>query len=220
MAISRRQGNNTISSNKVKLCTLNICGLSERSKLVINKYVDSKEIDILCLQETGTDDSSKLEIHNMSNISDTNKAANKGVALYVRNKHTITKLDNISKLSKNLDSCWGLVVIAKKRYIIGNLYVKLNHKPAMNEVSRMLTAAEQKQRELKAVGIIVSGDFNARHLSWGDKTNNYYGNCLVEVLDNTKYSICTSKTPTFLCSNGSSIIDLNIISNNLVEHHL
>ena len=219
MEANRRHGNrtNTNSSNKIKLCTLNICGLSERSKLVINKYVDSKEIDILCLQETGTDDSSKLEIHNMCNISDTNKAANKGVALYVRNKHTITKLDNISKLSKNLDSCWGLVVIAKKRYIIGNLYVKLNHKPAMNEVSRMLTAAEQKQRELKAVGIIVSGDFNARHLSWGDKTNNYYGNSLVEVIDNTKYSICTSKTPTFLCSNGSSVIDLNIISNNLVE---
>ena len=89
MAISRRQGNNTNSSNKVKLCTINICGLSERSKFVINNYVDSKEIDILCLQETGKDDSFKLEIHNMSNISDTNKAANKGVALYVRNKHSI-----------------------------------------------------------------------------------------------------------------------------------
>jgi exonuclease III len=218
MAISRRQGNTQNSNKKVKMCTLNICGLSERSKLVINKYVDSEEIDILCLQETGTDDLSKLEIHNMSNISDTNKAANKGVALYVKKKHTLTKLDTISKLSRNLDSCWGLVVIAKKRYIIGNIYVKLNHKPAMNEVVRMLTAAEHKQREHKATGIIVTGDFNARHLSWGDKINNYYGNSLVEVIDNTKYSICTSETPTFLCSNGSSFIDLNIISNNLVQH--
>ena len=218
MATSRRQGSTQNSSKKIKLCSLNICGLSERSKLVINKYVDSEDIDILALQETGTDDLSKLELHNMSAISDTNKAANKGAALYVKNKHTLTKLDTISKLSRNLDSCWGLVVIAKKRYIIGNVYVKLNHKPAMNEVIRMLTAAEQKQREHKAIGIILTGDFNARHLSWGDKLNNYYGSNLVEVIDNTKYSVCTSMTPTFLCANGSSFIDLNIISNNLAEY--
>ena len=81
MAISRRQGSTQNSSKKIKLCSLNICGLSERSKLVINKYVDSEDIDILALQETGTDDLSKLELHNMSAISDTNKAANKGTAL-------------------------------------------------------------------------------------------------------------------------------------------
>ena len=61
------------------------------------------------------------------------------------------------------------------------------------------------------------GDFNARHLSWGDKVINYYGRGLAESLDSTRYSICTSQSPTFLCSNGSSFIDLAIISNNLVE---
>ena len=60
-------------------------------------------------------------------------------------------------------------------------------------------------------------DFNARHLSWGDTVNNDYGKILAETLDQTKYSICTSASPTFLCSNGSSHIDLSIISNNLVD---
>ena len=96
-------------------------------------------------------------------------------------------------------------------------YVKLNHKPAITEVMKMLKAAEQKQIEHKAAGIILTGDFNARHLCWGDKLNNYYGSNLAEALDSTKYSICTSNTPTFLCTNGSSYIDLNIVSNNLAE---
>lgn len=217
MATRRTQTNRNNPNKKVKICTLNICGLSNRSKMMLSKYVADENIDVLALQETGTDNLSSLELLNMSAITDTNKAVNKGAALYVRNKHSITKLDNISKLSRNIDSCWGLVVINKKRYIIGSIYVKLNHKPAITEVIRMLTAAEQKQKEHKATGIILAGDYNARHFSWGDKLNNYYGTKLAECLDNTKYSICTSKTPTFLCANGSSQIDLNIISNNLAE---
>ena len=217
MEADRRHGSRTNVIKKVKLCTINICGLSDHSKMTLNNFVQSENIDILSVLETGTDDPDKLELLNMSVINDTNKAANKGAALYLSNKYSMTKLDIISKLSRNLDSCWGLVVMSKKRYIIGSIYVKLNHKPAITEVLRMLKAAEQKQIEHKAAGIILTGDFNARHLCWGDKLNNYYGSTLAEALDNTKYLICTSSTPTFLCANGSSYIDLNIISNNLAE---
>ena len=65
----------------IKMCTLNICGLSNRSKFVINKFMDKENIDFLAMQETGTDDLSKLELENTNVICDTNKAANKGTAL-------------------------------------------------------------------------------------------------------------------------------------------
>ena len=210
----RERRNSTV---KLKLCTVNICGMSNRSRMVINNYIENENIDILLVQETGSCNSADLELHNMNLITDTNDAANKGAALYVNQNHSITNLHTISKKSKNLDSCWGLVVAFKKRFIIGNIYVKLNHKPAISEIIKMLKEAEKKKEELKASGIILMGDFNARHLSWGDKVINYYGRGLAESLDSTQYSICTSQSPTFLCSNGSSYIDLAIISNNLVE---
>ena len=81
----------------------------------------------------------------------------------------------------------------------------------------MLKAAKDKQVQLKASGVILTGDFNARHLSWGDKMNNEYGKQLVDSLDHSQYSICISKTPTFLCANGGSYIDFSIISNNIVD---
>ena len=207
------------TQSKIKICTINICGLSNRSKMVLNKYSYDEELDAIAVQEvdTGTENLPNLELLNMSVITDTNKGKNKGAALYVNNKHSITKLDNISEISKNLDSCWGLVVMCKKRYIIGSIYVKLNHKPAVSEIMKMLDAAEKKKTEHKASGIILMGDFNARHCSWGDNINNYYGTQLAETLDSTKYSICTPKTPTFLCTNGKSHIDLNIISNSIAE---
>ena len=201
----------------LKLGTINICGLSNRSRMVLNNYIHVEKFDALAVQETETSIKENLNLHNMNVICDTNKAVNKGAALYVSNKHTITKIDTISKISRNLDSCWGLLVAHKKRYIIGSIYVKLNHKPAIEETVRMLKEAEKKKEELKASGIILMGDFNSRHFSWGDKLINYYGRCLAESLDNTRYSICTSQSPTFLCSNGSSYIDLSIISNDLVE---
>ena len=205
----------------IKSCTINIGGWSERSKFMLNKYTNTEDFDFLCVQETLTDDLSSLELQNMSVISDTNKAANRGVALYVSDRHSITKLNTISEISKNIDSCWGLVVIAKKRYIIGNVYAKRNYKSAMNDIFNMLEAAQQMQTKHKAMGIILSGDFNARHFTWGDKTIDYNGRQLADTIDFTKFSISTSKTPTFLCKNldvsGGSIIDLNILSNNLVE---
>ena len=109
------------------------------------------------------------------------------------------------------------MVAHNKRFIVGNIYVKLNHKPAIQEVMKMLQAAKVKQVELKASGIILTGDFNARHQSWGDSINNYYGKNLTESLDHTEFSICTSNSPTFICANGSSHIDLSIISNNLAD---
>ena len=203
----------------VKLCSINIGGWSDKSKFFVDKYVNSEGFDALFVQETLTDDLSYLQLHNMSTICDSNKAANRGVALYVKDKHSLTKLDSISNLSKNIDSCWGLLVIAKKRFIIGNVYAKRNYKLAINDICNMLHAAEDMQKKHKAMGIILSGDLNARHFTWGDKTIDYNGRKLVDMIDNTKFSICTSKTPTYLCKNlniiGNSFIDLSIISNNL-----
>ena len=91
----------------------------------------------------------------------------------------------------------------------------------MNDVSNMLKAAEELQKNHRAIGIILPGDFNARHYSWGDKIIDFNGRKLVEILDSTKFTICTSKTPTFVYKNNNlirkSYIDLQIISNNLVE---
>ena len=59
------------------------------------------------------------------------------------------------------------------------------------------------------------GDFNARHLSWGDRVISKNGERLAKDLDLTKFSIVSPPTPSFLCINGNSFIDLFIVSSNL-----
>ena len=194
--------------------------MSARSQFCLNKFIDTEGIDVICMQETGSTDPEKLELNNMTFIADVNKAANKGAALYVKNQHSLTKLEEISKVSNQIDSCWGLIIIENQKFIVGSIYVKDNYKNAFKEIMNMLSAAEKRKTELKACGIILSGDFNARHLSWGDSCNDDYGNQLAQLLDHTRYSICIPKSPTFRCINalnGGSYIDFSVMSNSIVD---
>ena len=51
------------------MCSINICGFSDRSKFMLNKYEDLKGYDVVAMQETGTDDPIRLELANMISIS-------------------------------------------------------------------------------------------------------------------------------------------------------
>lgn len=205
------------STPQFSMCSINICGFSDRSKFMLNKYEDLKGYDVVAMQETGTDDPIRLELANMISISDSNKASNRGAALYIKHCHTLTKVHSIGDKYKNIDSVWGLGVINNNRYIIGSVYLKLNYTKGIDEIINMLNTAQQMTTKLKAEGVILLGDFNARHQIWGDIVTNQYGRNLREDLDATKFSITTAVTPTFLSANGASFIDLAIISNKLMD---
>ena len=203
--------------NEIKICTINICGLSEKSRFVLDKYVDDNKFNAVAVQETGNHNIDSISLSNMQVITDPNNASNKGSALYIKETHTITNLPELSTKYKNVDSCWGLVVINGTRYIMGNVYVKLNAITGISDVISMLNKAHQLNSKLKSKGVILIGDMNARHPSWGDSTMNAYGKKLFQDLDNTKFSIKTADEPSFLCTNGSSYIDLIIVSNNITS---
>lgn len=209
--------NNTSNSCDIKICSINICGFSERSKFVLDKYADKEKWDMVLIQETGSANAGKINLSNMSTITDSNESINKGAATCVQNNHSITKLEEISRNYKNIDCCWGLTVINNTRYIIGNVYVKLGNPSGIDDVISMLGKAQQMNTKLKSKGIILIGDMNARHQMWGDSTSNEYGRKLFEKLDQSQFSIMTADTPSFLCTNGSSCIDLVIVSNNIVN---
>ena len=188
------------------------------SKCLLEKYAYENEFKILPVQETLTSDVVKLHFQNMNCISDTNSSKNRGAALYVSHEYTVTKLDKISKISSEMDSAWCLVVINKTRYIMGSIYVKRNYKKAISEVISMLNEAHNTMINMKAVGILLFGDFNARHVTWGDTKNDANGIALMDQLDYAKFSICSAKSPTFISVMGSSCIDFAIVSNNLTDN--
>ena len=81
----------------------------------------------------------------------------------------------------------------------------------------MLQTAAKLATQMKAKGIMVFGDFNARNQLWGDTVNNTYGKEMAEKLAFQNFSIISSKDATFLSANGQSNIDF-LITSNSIEH--
>ena len=197
--------------------SININGISNRNHLLLDRYNDQLNFKLLAIQESLSCDKDKLKLSNMKIITDTNISANRGALLYIHDSIPSTNLVDISKISKHIDSAWALIVIKDKRYIVGRIYVNDRYTHAMSDALRMLNTAEQMKSRLKAKGVILMGDFNARHTMWGDRLIDKHGKELAENLNYSLFSITTAQTPTFLCDGGSSFIDLIIASNNVID---
>ena len=217
MANTSNENDSCYQNENVELCSINIDKLSNKSRFMLDKYIHDKKIGILFVQETGPRDIEKMKLANMKTIVDTNESKNRGTALYIHNSISSVTLPEISQQSKEIDSAWSLVILNKKRYIVGSIYVKHHYPDAIKGTLSLLNYTNNKRNSLEAQGIIMAGDFNARHSAWGDSTTTAKGRQLFEQLDDKKFKIRTSRSPTFLCVDGSSYIDLMIVSTNISD---
>ena len=215
---------NNISSGKVKngtvlgkFCTINICGLSQRSNMMLSKYASDNDILLFGVQETGSSSQWK-SLTNMKTFEDTNNNSNKGCAIIVKHEVMFTQLPVISNISSNIDSVWGMLSWNGKRYIIGNLYLKLDYLSGVKEMLAMLEKAHELSKLHKCAGVITMGDFNARHFIWNDTVVNQYGKYIEEHLDWSKFCVHAPSSSTFLARNGSSHIDFFITSTQLDKY--
>ena len=103
--ISHRNMDTNLSG---KLCTINICGLSQRSHMMLNKYAHDMKLVLLSVQETGSCSDYK-KLNNTNTYQDTNKQLNKGCAIMVHNEAMFTQFTEISLMSKNIDTVWGML---------------------------------------------------------------------------------------------------------------
>ena len=60
--------------------------------------------------------------------------------------------------------------------------------------------------------LLLAGDINARHPMWGDRSTNEHGRTLVNALHDSSrvLNVINDGQPTFVSTNGSSVIDLFI----------
>ena len=205
----------------IKFCSINIQGWSEKSRVTLDHYNHKDKFAAIFIQECMTDDLERIKITNMKVMCDNNKSKNRGAAICINKNFPTTKLKDINESSKNIDASWCLTIIQSKRYILGSVYIKQDYKNGIDDLLKMLDKAYSSIKKHKAVGLILTGDLNARHPSWGDHRSNEYGDKLFKNLDRNKFAIVTASTPTFLCKNkssiGSSYIDMNIMTTNLLD---
>ena len=110
-----------------------------------------------------------------------------------------------------------LIHIEGKNYIVGNAYVPPENseglKNYLNSCDKALKYATMNSIE----GVLSLGDFNCRHPMWKDHKHNQAGNNLAQYLTTSNYTVISPGTHTYECHNGTSLIDLSLISDNLKD---
>ena len=167
--IYRSTHNSSVCDNNVlgKICTINICGMSQRSNMMLDKYASENDFLIIGVQETGSGNQWKT-LTNRKTFQDTNNNRNKGCAIIVKQEIMFVQFHDISKLSSNIDTVWGMLSWHGKRYIVGNLYLKLDYLSGVKEMLDMLEAAHEliyMTDQTKVLGVILDEKLNYKQHS-------------------------------------------------------
>lgn len=116
----------------------------------------------------------------------------------------------------DIDALFCVITIKSQRMLVCSMYIPPNNVQKLNKLFQLISAAQSAMTSLKCSGMMVAGDFNARHTDWGDRTCNSHGAALSDYLRQSHLSaINQTSQNTFLCENGGSTIDLTIATPNL-----
>ena len=86
----------------------------------------------------------------------------------------------------------------------------------IEQFTKMIMVAEEFVETHQLDGMILMGDLNARHETWGDSVTNRNGRLLIEQLSDD-FLILNNGQPTYICTNGHSVIDLLILYGNVAD---
>ena len=187
---------------------LKIGGVAEHSKLTFNNYLETHKPTICCLNETKRQLDKDFAVNYITE-STCRGVRNDGVAIIISKDLSYTRLNELEL--KDYDSIWILTVVAGLKILIGTAYLKPNETAQMEKFIKQSEKVVNFYHQHNHDGVLFLGDCNARDCSWGDSVCNPNGYLLLESLS-AEDNIHNNGEATFLSSNGSSVIDLCIVS--------
>ena len=129
-----------------------------------------------------------------------------GVAIIISNYLIYTRLNELEL--KDFDR---ICILAGLKIIIRTAYLKPNETALMEKFMKQRDKKVNFYHQHNLDGVLFLGDCKGRHCLWGDSIGNSNGYLLLENLSAEDNILNNGEAP-FLSSNGSSVIDLCIVS--------
>ena len=193
---------------------LNVCGFSNHSRLALTQYFDQCSPRIVALNETKQD----LKIDSFTNYrteSAIRQNKSEGVAILIHNSLNYTR---ISSKMTDFDNIWLITAIGGYKVLVITCYIRPDDFMYIEQITKMIMDAEECVETHQLDGFIFMGDLNARHETWGDSVTNRNGKLLIEQLSD-EFLILNNGQPTYLCTNGHSVIHLIILYGKVADAH-
>ena len=185
---------------------LNVSKMSKQSEMAIDHFMHDNKIFSMALQETGTWTPSTSSFKGKKIFSNTPdiQLGTSGVALIFDKRLSPEIIDELT--DSDVDAIWCQVKISGIRYLIGSAYCRPSNtvKEANKLMDKLLTNIESARKyriKHQFNSMLVYGDFNARHLEWGDHKTNQRGQQLLSYAEKESITICSPYDFTFVLIN-------------------
>ena len=187
---------------------LNINGISDHCKNASDKYVNEQQPICICLNETNK----HLDIDAFTNYNTESSNKYRGVAILMKQNLRYTRLTELE--SSEIDSIFLVTIIRGHKVLISTAYIPPSSPQQMLIWLEQYDSAFDQIVQNNFKGMLFFGDLNARYTYCGDTTANDHATMLVDRL-NENVAVINIGEPTFLASNGHSVIDLCILTHSL-----
>ena len=153
-------------------------------------------------------------LNNYNSIKE-NKHGLGGVAILLKEEIPYARQSEIEENS--IDNIALTIVSNGLKLVVSTAYVQPKNLDGVKNKMKVLDNCKNMVDDSKINGCIFFGDLKARHQYCGDTKSNRSGEETVKLVD--KYSILNNGEPTFISTNGSSVIDLCLIYGPIISHY-
>ena len=181
--------------------------------MALEHFIYENRIDSMALQETGpwTPSMGSYKGKKVFSNKPDNLHGTAGVALILDQNLLPEIIDEL--IEDDVDAVWCQVKISGIRYLIGSVYCRPSNSvndsnKLFDSLLRNIENARKYRTEYRFNSLLIYGDFNARHLDWGDHKTNQRGPKLLSYVEKEDLTICSPYDYTFVCNTGGSVIDL------------
>lgn len=203
--------------NIVEINVGSLRSITKRQEMTI--FLNTNHPDIVLINETMLNQRHNIAFRNYNFIR-TDKIENepgRGTGILINHKIKYELIDTINWNLKTLETSAALIhttinsifIVAAYRYHNGNIKIDTA------DLDKIMYAFQRSN----ASQLIIGGDLNAKHTTWGNVFNCNNGIILYQwVQDNAitnDISIVHTKEPTFYRQNYSSYLDIFIVTNNI-----
>ena len=194
------------NANLIMISHQNIRGYNT-SKPELQAFLEDHSPDVVTLNETMTKKGYNYSMPNYTVLTaDRNDRQGGGVAIMLRNNLAYEEIDNIT-LTQGTDNEQLTVAIrigTNQKLFISTVYCPSGH-PSMELIDGLCEDRDQ---------VILTGDFNSKHIELGNKVNNGSGLTLLEATERNHLTLINDGTPTYIkaTSGKEDILDLMFIS--------
>jgi len=205
---------------QLKICQLNICGLSAHSRTALDRYASDEQLSIIALQETKLS-SAQIDVidskHGYCDFFLPKEEETQGVGLLIMASLQPQRIPCLEE--SELDIIWCSVKIDKLDVLVASAYCPPRISvDGLKRLMKNISAAHDYSNKHKIKNVLVFGDYNSRNINWGDTMTNNRGRVLLNFVQNSEFTLYTPADKTFVCSNnGGSVIDLLLAQGKVVE---